>query len=84
MSQYDFLLGDRLMQTNVEEAQRWVAGRNRLRQAGLLREAQLSRQLRRHAHRLGGMLVALGERMKRLSLPQAQAFDPQLSKDKAQ
>lgn len=80
MSQFDFLLADRLMETNVDEALRWVDERDRLRQAGLLRLPWLLRQYHRRAYQLGGLLVALGERIKRDRTPQPPVLDGQMSR----
>ncbi len=82
MSQFDFLLADKLMDTNVDETLRWVDERDRLRQAGLLRPPWLSRQYHRRAYQLGGLLVALGERMKRDRIPQPPVLDGQMSQKK--
>ncbi len=83
MSEYDFLFGEKLMQANVDDAQRWVKSRDRLRQAGLLRENRLSRRLDRIAYRLGDRLVSLGERLRRTGLPHPPTLDPPLSEHKA-
>lgn len=83
MSQHDFLFSDKLMQANVDDAQRWVKSRDRLRQAGLLRDNRLSSRLHWLAYRMGERLVSLGERLRRSGLPQPPALDPPLSEHKA-